>query len=141
MACAVVDQVEFKLGRDDGRQALVGIAFDHTGQRMARVAVERATVLVIHPQRQQGRRRGQPRHGDKPALGRVQDAIGIARVKDKGAVVDVFAPDVEVQNGKGETGALAFDLAGKAGGHALASGLTVQIARRDADCADLGVGH
>ena len=104
---------------------------------MARVTAIGAPVLVEHPDRQQGRGRIKPGHRQKAAFGRVQDAIGIAAFKHQRAVVNVFAPDIEVQHRHGKARTVLYHLVGKTRGDALAAGLTIEVGGGHTDCADL----
>ena len=99
---------------------------DHV-QDVARVAVVGLAILAEHPDREERGRRLQPGHRHEAAFGGFQDAIGIALFEDERAVVDILAPDVEVQDREGEPGSVLHDLVGKTGRDALAARLTVQV--------------
>jgi len=75
----------------------------------------------------------------KPRSVGFKHAIGIALFKDERAVVDILAPDVEVQDREGEPGSILHDLVRKAGGHAFAPRLPVQIRGGHANGPHVGV--
>jgi hypothetical protein len=139
LAAAVVDEVELHLGRHHGRQPMRGVALDHPRERLPRVAVIGSPVLVEHPDRQERGGAFEPRHRKKPALGRQEHAIGIARAEHQGAVVDVLAPDVQIQDREGEARAFGQRLVGIAARDALAARLAVEIGGDGADRSDFGM--
>jgi hypothetical protein len=93
---------------------------------------------VEHPDRQ--KRGGLSSHGHrkKAALGRFQHAIGIAGAEHQGAVVDILAPDVEIEDREGEPRAVGQRLVGIAARDALAARLAVEIGGDGADRAISG---
>ncbi len=106
---------------------------------MAGIAAEGLAVFGVHPERQHGRRGFKPRQGNIAALGRHQDAVRVADFKHKGAVLDVLAPDVEVENRKREAHPVFFEFACEADRHALAARLSIEVGRTGAHVADFGV--
>ena len=98
VAARIVDQEEFQLNGTDRRQPARLVAVEHRAQRMARIAGVGAAIFAEHPDRQQGRGRVEPRHRHEAPLGRFQHAIRIARFEHQRTVVDILAPDVEVQH-------------------------------------------
>src|SRR5690606_33129606 len=136
---AVVDQVELQLHRADRGQPVLAVALHDAGQRMARVAVIGLAVLAVHPDRQERGRRVEPGHRHEAALGRLEYAVGIAGFEDERAVLDILAPDVEVEDGHRIARAVRHHRVGKADGYALAAGLTVEVGSGHADRAHLGV--
>ena len=139
LAARVVDEVEFHLGRHHGRETQGAVAVDHAGQSLARVAGEGLAVLGEHPEGQERGRNLEPGHGHIAAFGGPQHAVGVADLEDEGAVLDILAPDVEVEHGEGEAGAFLLDLAGEADGQTLAARLAVEVCGTASDVADLGV--
>jgi hypothetical protein len=138
-AAAVVDEVELELRRDDGRQAQRGVAVDHPRERLPRVAVIGAAILVEHPDRQERGGRFRATAPEEAALGRFEHAVGIARAEHQGAVVDILAPDVEIQDREGKARAFGQRLVGIAPRDALAARLAVEIGGDGADRGDLGM--
>ncbi|MPL71107.1 hypothetical protein SDC9_16877 [bioreactor metagenome] len=136
---AVVDQEEFKLGRDHRGQAAVLVAVNDAGQRLARIAGIGPAVHVEHPDRQKRGRRGEPGHRHEAALGRAQQSVAIAGLEDERAVLDVLAPDVEVHHREGKPRPLGEDLVGEPCGDALAPRHPVQVRRCHANGAHFGV--
>ena len=136
---AVVDQEKLQLYRDDRGQALRLEFLDHGAQRMARIAFIGAAVLAEHPDRQQRCGRFQPGHRHEAAFGGLQHAIRIALFKDQRAVVDVFAPDIQVQDGKRKPCSLFHNLVGIACRNAFAARLPIQVGRSHANGPHLGV--
>ena len=63
----------------------------------------------------------------------------VALFEDQRAVVDILAPDVEVEDREGEPGSVLHDLVGKAGGHTFAAGLSVQVRGGHANGPHVGV--
>ena len=135
----IVDQEKFQFHRADRGQAAGLVAVDDGGQRMAGVALIGGAVFVEHPDRQQRRRRLQPGHRQKAAFGRLQHAVLIALFKDQGAVVDILAPDVEVEDRERKPGSVLHHLVGKARRNPFAARLPVQVGRRHPDRPDIGV--
>jgi hypothetical protein len=136
---AVVDQEELQLHRADRGQAAGLVALHHGVQRVAGVALIGLAVLAEHPDRQQRGRRLKPGHRHEAAFGGFQHAIGIALFEDQRAVVDILAPDVEVQDREGEAGSVLHHLVGKTRRHALAARLPVQVGGGHANGPHVGV--
>ncbi len=139
LGAGIVDQEKLELGRHHRRQTGVGIAVHHRRQRLTRVARIGAPVHVEHPDRQQCGRRIKPRHRHEAALGRHQNTVNIAGFEHQRAVFDILTPDVEVHHRKREPGAVGKHLACKTGGDAFSPRHPVQVCRRYADRAHLGV--
>ena len=95
---AVIHKVEFQFGAADRGQATICVAFQHRRQRVAWIAFKRAPVFAIHPHRQKCRRIIQPWHWQKSTFRWKTNTIWVACLKYQRRIVDVFAPDIEVQN-------------------------------------------
>ena len=139
LATGIVDQKKLKLHRDAGRQAAGLVAFNHGSQGVTGVAFIGRSVFMKHPNGQKGSGRFEPRHRDKASIGRTQNAIAVAGFKHQRTVVDIFAPDIQVQNRKRKARAIFDNLIRKARRDPFATGLAVQVTGRDADCSDLGI--
>ena len=66
-------------------------------------------------------------------------AVGIALFEDQRAVVDILAPDVEVQDRERKTGSVLHHIFGKAGRHTFSPRLTVQVDSGHANGPHVGV--
>jgi hypothetical protein len=62
-----------------------------------------------------------------------RSAVGIAAFKDKRAVLDILAPDVEVEDGHGKSRAVLDHRIGEADGNAFAARLAVDVGSGHAD--------
>ncbi len=129
----IVDEVEFHLGRRLDPPAARGIAFQHGRQCVARIAQEGLARLVMHPHWHQGRVAVEPGHRHRPALGRVKYAVLVPGLEDQGAVLDVGAPDIDVEHRKRHPHRALRKLVVLAGGQALAAHLSVEVAGSDAE--------
>jgi hypothetical protein len=124
----IVDQEEFQLHRANRRQAARLVAFHHGAQRMAGIA------LIGFGRFRETSRSAAARSalssqgiGMKPRSVGFKNAILIALFKDQRAVIDIFAPDVEVQHRKGEACRRPLrHFFGETGRDALAARLPVQ---------------
>ena len=124
---AVVDQEEFQFHRADRRQPARLVAADDAGQRVTGVAVIGLAVFAKHPDRQKRCRRVEPGHRHEATLGRFQHAIGIAAVEDKGAVLDILAPDVEIEDGHRKPGSVLHHRVRETDGNTFAARLAVEV--------------
>ena len=138
-AAGIVDQEKLELDRDDRGEAARLVAGNDGAQGVARIALVGTAILAEHPDRQKRGGRLEPGHRQKAAFGRAQHAVPVAGLENERAVVDVLTPNVEIEHGHGEAGAVLDDLVAEARGHAFAPGLAVQVAGSDAEGADLGV--
>ena len=127
-----IEQGEFQLGCRHHAPTPRCIAVQHRRQRVARIAVERASAVVEHLHRNQGGRALDPGHRHCPTISRPQDPVRIAAVEQQRAAGDVGAPQVDIQRRERHPHRTLVQLGPVGTGHALAAHLPVQVAGGDA---------
>ena len=138
---AVVDQGEFQLGRGHHAASRARRNGPAPRERMARVAVERRAVFVVHGHRHQRLGRIEPWQGHRPAPGGSKHAIRIARVKHQRAAFDIGPEDIHVQHRKRHADRACIELQGIGAGDALAAHLAIEVAGGDPDRGMIGKLH
>jgi hypothetical protein len=134
-----VDQIELELDGHHRREAEIAEVAQHACEHMARIAVERPPIVLVHADLHLRELRTQPGHGCERTCDRQADAIGVAVVEAEPGGLDRPAAHVEREHRRRQQQAVAAYALELGDGHALAAQDAHQVGQQQIDEAHLGM--
>ncbi len=132
-----IDQIEFKLGTNDGVKPHLVILLDDSGERLARIGKKGLAAFLEHPKRHHGAGTLGPAHRHDAPARRFADAVIVTVDEDLFRANDILAPDIDADDRKRHADAAACDLVDLADRHALAAQNAVEVANDRLDALDV----